>query len=467
MKVFYDGDKFTQSVLGKKQVNAGKTYRWSVYAVPHSVDGNDYLYNNFTKKIFLLEGEAFDVQPDKRYSADEINADSNLKLLVEENFILPEEKRESDIYESYCKIARAVKMKRDGYISYTILPTTTCNARCVYCYEQGIEYVTMSDETVAQVIEFIKKTHNRKNPINITWFGGEPLIGEKMIDKICAAMREADIEYGCRMVSNGALITDDIVKKMRDDWKLHHIQITLDGVEEEYNRRKNYYFNYESAYWHVLSRIKKVNEAGIFINIRVNMDSGNIDGVLQMIEDVKAFIPNPEDVSFDLVPLFDLQASENGLEVWDKSFAIADNIMAQGLRVARHHSISKANFHYCMADAPYATIVIAPDGKLYNCENIRSFDSVGDVVNGITNPEYIAKLYEVEPAMEQCKDCVSLPECTTFTRCSHVRVNCKFALRKRMERALDRVIRHYAANAELPDAPEENENEVMDSDINC
>ena len=318
----------------------------------------------------------------------------------------------------------------------------------------------MTEDTVNQVIAFIKKTRNPNDKVNFSWFGGEPLIGEKMIDKICAAMREADIPYRSRITTNGSLITEKNVKKMRDDWHLQHVQITLDGVEEEYNRRKNYYFNYDSAYWHVLSRIKLVNENEITLNIRVNVDAGNIDGVPQMVEDLKNFVPNPELLSMDIAPLFDLQASESGLEIWDKSFRLAEWLREQQIHIAAHYSSRKARYNFCMADSPYRAIVIAPDGKLYNCENIMSFDSVGDIWEGITNEDYIKGLFAVEPAREQCKGCFSLPECTTFSRCGHPRVDCKYAARKRAERAVTALIRHCIAQQKQEEEPETEETEV-------
>ena len=464
MKLINKGDSFVQSILCDKQLTAD-TYRPSVFALCHEQDGKRYLYQNFTKKLWQLEDESFDLSEGARFLPETIKNDSTLLQLVKDSFLVPVDKDETATYVSFCKIARAMKMKKNGYNAFTILPTTACNARCVYCYEEGIEFVTMTDETVDQVIAFIKKTRNPNEKVLFSWFGGEPLIGEKMIDKICAAMREADIPYRSRITTNGSLITESNIKKMRDDWHLGHVQITLDGVEEEYNRRKNYYFNYDSAYWHVLSRIKLVNENEISLNIRVNVDAGNIDGVPQMAADLKNFMPNPEIVSLDIAPLFDLQASESCLEIWDKSFRLGEWLKEQNIHVASHYSVKKTRYFYCMADSPYQAIVIAPDGKLYNCENILSFDTVGDIWEGVTNESYIKGLQDVEPAREQCRGCFSLPECTTFSRCAHPRVDCKYASRKRAERALTVLIRHYTKQ-QAAEEETETEETVITSE-NC
>lgn len=440
MKLLNQGDRRVQLIIGKKKVKPGACYRWSCYAVLHSLKGEQYLYHNFTKRMYVLEGEPLTVDAAVRYSAEEI-ADSPLLLqLAEDSFLVPEDLDETAVYESYCTIARGMKVKKNGYSALTILPTTACNARCVYCFEQGMKYVTMQRETVDQLIAFIKKEHNPDRPIRLSWFGGEPLIGRKIIERVCNALREADIPFYGKMISNGSLVTEPILRQMKEEWNLERIQITLDGTEDYYNTRKNYYFNYQSAYWHVLSRIKMINEGGIRLVIRVNVDDENIDTVLDMADDLKNFIVNPDLVSFDLAPLFDLQTSNNGLEVWEKVFSINDALEARGYRVATHYSVMSARTNFCMADNPYVSLVVAPDGKLYNCEHIEEGKYLGDLWNGVTEQEQVQKLHSVEPAREQCRGCFSLPNCTTFTGCPYVRVDCRFAARKRMERTLNRAI---------------------------
>lgn len=459
MKLFYKGDGFAQKVLGSKTLADGIAYRWSNYAIFHECDGERYLYHNLTKKLYQLEDEGFDVQRTARFSAEQIAADENLTQLVNERFIVPENSNESAVYEGFCKIARAMKMKKQGYTSFTILPTTACNARCVYCFEQGMKYVTMTDETVQQTIDFIKKVRNPQKPVVFSWFGGEPLIGKNIIDKICSGMREAEIPYTSRMISNGSLIENDLVQKMKEDWHLKTVQITLDGVEEEYNRRKNYYFNYESAYWHVLARIKMLNVNDVTVAIRINIDKENIDGVLTMIDDLKNFIVKPELVFFDLAPLFDLQESTEGITVWEKSFKIIDEIGKQGYHVAPHYSVNSAKYHFCMADAPYMALVISPEGKLYNCEHIEAAYCLGDIWDGVTNTNAVKRLAAVEPAQEQCRGCFSLPNCTTFSGCDTVRVDCRYAETKRLNRALNQFIRNIKSKKAEKEKDEEKDEE--------
>ena len=462
MKVLYEGDKFVKSIIGCRHTAPNEIYRWSDYAIPYSLDGTDYLYNNFTKKIFILDSKKFDVNSEARFTSDEINSDADLTQLVESSFLVPEDRDEAETYVGFCKIARVMKLRSKGYKGFTILPTTACNARCVYCFEQGMKYVTMTDETVEQTIEFIKKVRVPGKAVQFSWFGGEPLVGEKIIDKICAGMREADIDFTSSVVTNSALINEKNLKKMKDDWNVKSMQITLDGVEEEYNRRKNYYFNYNSAYWHVLSRIKMVNEKDIRIGIRVNVDEENIGGVLDMAEDLKQFIVKPELVKIYLAPLFSLQASPDADRIWKKSFDICTGLEKLGYNVGYHYNIKNAKFHFCMADSPYQSIVISPEGMLHNCEHIGDIPPLGDVWKGVTNTELVNKLFSVEPVTDKCRGCFSLPNCTTFTGCDHVRIECRYTERVNMERMLERTIRDLLNNSQTD---EETDLAELDNEI--
>lgn len=451
MKIIQQGDTMVQKVLGKKQVNPNNRYRLSHYTVFHTYDGLDYLFNNFTKMLVQLEGEIVDSNPDRRYTAEEISADMALTELVADGFLVPADKDEAKVYEDYCRLARAMKGKK-GYSKFTILPTTACNARCVYCYEAGIPFVSMNEETVQQTIAFIKQVRDPQKPVQFSWFGGEPLMGEHTIDRITDALRADGIEVRSTMISNGSLITSDIVRKMREKWNLSQIQITLDGTEEQYNARKNYVFSYDSAYWHVLSRIKMINENGIYLVIRINIDHENADSVATMIEDLRSFLPDPSKVTFRVAPLFDLQEGENAKAIWEKSFAIADMIAESGFYAARGYRLKKTKTFFCMADNPYTALVITPEGKLYACEHVQEVECLGDIWNGITRPDLVEKAAMVEPAREECRDCFALPNCTTFTGCPNTKADCKYANRRQLERALDlAILRYQKHHAEIDD----------------
>lgn len=455
MKLIFDGDSLVKTVTGAKKVRPDCVYRWSVYTVPFTHRGKHYLYNNFTKLCYLVEEGEFNEAPGARFASGEISGDKGLEALVEGQFLVAEDSDETAAYEGFASVARALQMKPRGYSVFTILPTTACNARCFYCFEEGMRFVTMNGETVAQTLEFIKSSRNPDAPVKLNWFGGEPLVGEKAIDKICEGLREAEIPFASSMVTNGSLITEKTVEKMLNDWNLKSVQITLDGGEDEYNRRKNYITKFDSAYYHVLSRIGMLNENGIRVNIRVNVDENNIGGIEDMAKEVIGFITRPELVRIHLYPLFDIHGFRDDLEIWKRCFEVEERLQELGYRIILAYSVQKTKIAYCMADSPNSSVVIDPDGRLYPCEDISSIGCLGDVINGVTNTSLKKSLLTPEKAAERCRGCFSLPNCTTFTKCQNRSPNCRFYSRKRLERALAHMLDDPEAETKTGDGEEE------------
>lgn len=57
----------------------------------------------------------------------------------------------------------------------TINPTLACNFNCPYCFENEHSNIYMHDLVEEKIILFIKK-HVGLKALDVTWFGGEPLL---------------------------------------------------------------------------------------------------------------------------------------------------------------------------------------------------------------------------------------------------------------------------------------------------
>ena len=238
---------------------------------------------------------------------------------------------------------------------YTILPTTACNARCTYCYERGIKPTTMTPEILRHSIQYIRNTQSG-NKVRIKWVGGEPLLCVGIIDQICAGLREAGLEYSATMISNGSLITPEIVRKMREDWNLMRVQISMDGAEPDYIARKQYPAN-PNAYHIVMERINLLAESGIRVTVRCNVDEENWNGIYAFLSDMKAAIYNKTNVWIYFAPLFRARCGKHDLAIWEKVLAAKPAIEKSGFH-AKSSIFSDSHFRvfHCMADGGNVTI---------------------------------------------------------------------------------------------------------------
>ncbi len=452
-----------------KGIKEGDRIRPSLFALPFETDGQEIVHNTFTCACAETSRYKWFTQPEELIFDPK---DEEMVALVNADYLVKADIDEAERYEKILAILRRMRKKSKGYRSYTILPTTACNARCVYCYELEIPKITMSDETVEQVIRYILTTKEPDAPVNLHWFGGEPTVGEKIIDRICAAMREADVKYSSNMISNASLFTEEMAEKAKEDWHLRSIQVTLDGTEKIYCERKNYPSFSGSPYRAVLRAICLLLEKDVRVSIRLNADEENLEDLHQLVRELDEEMPNDPKLSIYCHSIF---ADENdtadrdndvlyeGMEELDKDLlAFNRKRRAAGSAAAnagdsidvtedepveeeaeekdgepknffdRRGSLRR--FH-CMVDGPSTGPVILPDGTLNLCEHIGELPVAGHISD--MAPVDRERFYERKRCEnEKCRACKLLPYCTDFSSCPVINRDCvrenQYALRTRL-----------------------------------
>src|SRR6266851_4736219 len=70
-----------------------------------------------------------------------------------------------------------------GQLSLILLPTERCNFRCTYCYEK-FKQGGMRNEVVQGVKSLLSRRIPTLHTLNISWFGGEPLLSLPIIEDL-------------------------------------------------------------------------------------------------------------------------------------------------------------------------------------------------------------------------------------------------------------------------------------------
>ena len=96
----------------------------------------------------------------------------------------------------------------------------------------------MNLATCDHVLDFIKG-HKFARYLQLTWYGGEPLIGAVVIKHFLSRLDELEeikmVRHG--LVTNATLLSGDHLELFREH-PLSHIQVTLDGMENTHDKRR-------------------------------------------------------------------------------------------------------------------------------------------------------------------------------------------------------------------------------------
>ena len=236
MKVILPVNKVVTTMLGDQKLIAG-VYRPSQFNLVLR-EKETLIFNTFTKMLCILDEEECALLHGE-VSIDSAEAVSPaLRMLIEKRFMVPNSCDESEIY---CQLYNLIYMMRKPkeLSTFTIFTTTACNARCFYCFEADYKPVHMDLKTAEDVADYIIKHCTKDKQIRLFWFGGEPLCNAKVMDLISNKLRDNGIDFGSSITTNGLLFDSESVRKAKEDWKTTTIQITLDGMNDEHNRRKN------------------------------------------------------------------------------------------------------------------------------------------------------------------------------------------------------------------------------------
>lgn len=196
------------------------------------------LFNTLNRKYIRILSEQKD-RFQEFIKMPEIEKDESNEFvtkLYEMGFLIEREFDEEWVIEdSYIRTCHS-----NDVLILTILPTEKCNFKCIYCYESFAKG-KMDLQTQEAVISFVRKELKKYRSLEISWFGGEPLLAMDVIEnlstqfiKIC---KEQKKHYFANITTNAYLLTADVFRKLLYLNVLRY-QITVDVIKEIHDKQR-------------------------------------------------------------------------------------------------------------------------------------------------------------------------------------------------------------------------------------
>ena len=287
----------------------------------------------------------------------------------------------------------------------------------------------MSKKTAEAVAKYIVANHDEDNLV-IQWFGGEPLLEPNTISFIVDFLHENGVSFDSKIITNGYLLTDEVVDLAVKKWNVRIIQITIDALNEGYNNIKNYAYSKGNPFEIVMGNIERCLKREINIRIRINFNPLEYEKTVETVEYLKErFGKNPyffvylAPIDSTDIPSITQEFKQNKkhplIELLDaeKDFCSFGNYDSRMEKESPHNAILKKYYLTPIPTSCYggceSSLTIDSMGNIFNCHRLLGHEEYasGNVFNGrIVNDIsfYYANPYLKE---EECSMCPLLPLC--------------------------------------------------------
>ncbi|ATB44026.1 Arylsulfatase regulator [Cystobacter fuscus] len=181
--------------------------------------------------------------------------------------------------------------------NYVVMPTYECNLRCPYCFQDHMRtdarnshLLRVMDRSMVDRIlagmSTIEAAHGLKADADLTrtltFFGGEPLLARSrpIIQYFMERMR-ARGRVRLNAITNATEL--DAYADLLGAEGIASIQVTLDGIPEEHDRRR-IYPDGSGSFARIARNITLALERGVAVSVRMNIDRGNIEQLPALAE---------------------------------------------------------------------------------------------------------------------------------------------------------------------------------------
>lgn len=392
-------------------------------------DGKMILLNTATEAVVILDG----VEIEYFESISECYIKSEFESMLEKlGFLVMADNDERYIFDI---LRNQFAFKSDKCVNITIYPTQACNARCFYCFEQNEQRYWMTENTADKVVNYITKTLSVDNELIFRWFGGEPLLGEKIIDRIINGVNsyfEGKLTYHSIIITNNSLITDELIEKFKTTWHVRKVQTTIDGYREEHDKRKAYVDSSIDRYQQTINNIRKILDAGIFAICRFNFDKYNMFQFEKVLEDLDEFKDNPKFFIHATTLRNKIHSEDEARKRYiypedynDFYTYVFGQLFEKGFYKDVINILPLRARNVCLA-CTIGGLIINSEGKFFRClqHYLDEENCVGDCEKGLLHNEAYQKWFKLMNCMpEECQKCAYLPCCQGG--CKHYRLENK------------------------------------------
>lgn len=385
--------------------------------------GRSLLFNSLTESMAVLdrdESKLVSDLGDASFTPATYATEAFIKSLAAGGFIVRNERGETswvaDRFES--------KRNNDGHLGITIATTLGCNLACGYCFQgQQKSHKKLTEAARSGLIKYVTRRISELKSLNITWYGGEPLMNAAEIWTTSGTLKtlciDHSVPYNSHIITNGYLLTAAVASKLYEHG-VTYAQVTLDGTQVSHDRMRPH-ISGRGSFGRVMGNIEDVvMNSRLALGLRISLDAQNADDVKTLLfllaEKGLGGRPNLSVYFAPVEAISEGCADYEALSLSKRSYAEMEIDLidcAVRLGLMRHTRFGQDR-SLCQAVRP-GDLVIVPNGDLHKCWDTVSFERMK--IANITEDDFEEKLRGNEwvdwraTANPICASCKILPIC--------------------------------------------------------
>ena len=403
--------------------------------------GNKYVFDIESSAVMRIDDAAYDALSLRR-NGDSVDdntsklaaaygqetADAVLAELdwLEQNGLFRRPATTYDDAENEAYIQRLIRMSTN---KIELSLAEACNLRCRYCYvadNDALNNGLMPWKIAKQGVDLVFERSGNARDINITFFGGEPLLNKRVLLRTIRYSQKKGAEQGKQvrysMTTNATLLDDEII----DVIKRYNfgLMVSLDGPKEVQDQMRPF-VDGRGSYDETVVKIKQLMQRRRSVTVRCTLSNQHLDR-----KEIVGFL---EDFGFSRVGMsrcsgradsqgpYDIGRDENAVLKQQDDFFL-DRLLAQlqqGERIrfnpwasAVRNIHDKAN-RRMRCGVGRGTTTVGIDGKLYPCHRYVGMENyvLGHVSTGINREQFADYLRAYFRTKRKCESCWAINIC--------------------------------------------------------
>lgn len=387
-------------------------YRLSTYSIVFNVEYTYLIFNTRSCSFYKITEDAYDFLRNIEHTTSFSDEEMDFVQELIKKHIISSREEDNDYFEDL-RFQSNILSFSESNLGLTIAPTVQCNLRCPYCFEESKPKGIMSKEVCDSIMDFIV-SHASSKFLDVTWFGGEPLLGVEPIRYLMSkfiGLTSHEFRNNT-IISNGTLISGKTLKVFEKK-PLTSAQITFDGLKDTHDLKRKTAANH-GTFSLILKNIKTLYEYSpeTRISLRVNIDKNNAKEFIDLREMLLNELSHIKNLNiYPAIVRGDFSCNNSLLNSADQ-VAFFNELSKNGIQIEQYPIPCNKG---CTA-THISSYVIGPKGELYLCwEHVgKPQYIVGNVKDGNLSNNKLFRQYRMGALCfddEKCQECALLPIC--------------------------------------------------------